>query len=76
VPQIKRVFVVINIDGFYTIDVKRGITTVTVPPASAFCLCTDGTANGLYAAGGGSGSGGGAFVDLADTPSETVRNSV
>src|SRR5512134_336519 len=69
VPQIKRVFVVINTDGFFTIDVVRGSTTVSVPPRTAICLCTDGTANGLYAAGSGGGSGGGAFIDLADTPS-------
>jgi hypothetical protein len=70
VPQIKRVFVVINTDGFFTIDVVRGSATVSVPPGTAFCLCTDGTANGLYAAGGGGGNGGGnAFVDLADVPS-------
>jgi hypothetical protein len=74
VPQIKRVFVVINTDGFYAIDVVRGTTTVSVPPQSAFCLCTDGTANGLYAAaagggGGGGSGGGGAFTDLSDTPS-------
>jgi hypothetical protein len=69
VPQIKRVFVVINTDGFFTIDVVRGSTTISVPPGTAFCLCTDGTANGLYAAGGGGGgSGGGLFTDLADTP--------
>jgi hypothetical protein len=67
-PQIKRVFVVINTDGFFTIDVVRGSKSVSVPPGTAFCLCTDGTANGLYAAGGGGGSGGGAFTDLADTP--------
>ena len=70
VPQIKRVFVVINTDGFFTIDVVRGSTTVSVPPGTAFCLCTDGTTNGLYAAGGGGGgTGGGLFTDLADTPS-------
>jgi hypothetical protein len=70
VPQIKRVFVVINTDGFFTIDVVRSSKTVSVPPGTAFCLCTDGTVNGLYAAGGG-GSGGGAsaFTDLSDTPS-------
>jgi hypothetical protein len=69
VPQIKRVFVVINTDGFFTIDVVRGTKTISVPPGTAFCLCTDGTANGLYAAGGGGGSGGGsAFIDLSDTP--------
>jgi hypothetical protein len=69
VPQIKRVFVVINTDGFFTIDVVRGSKTVSVPPGTAFCLCTDGTTNGLYAAGGGSGgTGGGLFTDLADTP--------
>src|SRR5512134_2479966 len=69
VPQIKRVFVVINTDGFFTIDVVRGTKTISVPPGTAFCLCTDGTANGLYTAGGGSGGGGGAFTDLSDTPS-------
>jgi hypothetical protein len=68
VPQIKRVFVVINTDGFFTIDVVRGSKTVSVPPGTAFCLCTDGTTNGLYAAGGGGSGGGGAFTDLADTP--------
>ena len=70
VPQIKRVFVVINTDGFFTLDVVRGTKAVSVPPGTAFCLCTDGTANGLYAADGGGGSGGGgAFIDLSDTPS-------
>ena len=70
VPQIKRVFVVINTDGFFSIDVVRGSKTVSVPPGTAFCLCTDGTTSGLYAAGGGGGSGGAsAFTDLTDTPS-------
>jgi hypothetical protein len=69
VPQIKRVFVVINTDGFFTIDVICSNKTISVPPGTAFCLCTDGTANGLYAAGGGGGSGGGAFTDLSDAPS-------
>lgn len=70
VPQIKRVFVVINTDGFFAIDVVRGTKTISVPPGTAFCLCTDGATNGLYAAGGGgSSSGGDAFTDLSDTPS-------
>jgi hypothetical protein len=69
VPQLKRVFVVINTDGFFTIDVVRGNKTISVPPGTAFCLCTDGTANGLYAAGGGGGGGASAFTDLSDTPS-------
>jgi hypothetical protein len=69
VPQIKRLFIVVNTDGFFTIDVVRGSTTLTVRPGSAFCLYTDGTTNGLYAAGGGGGGGGGAFTDLSDAPS-------
>lgn len=52
VPEIRRLFLVVNTDAAHAITVARGTASIVVAPGATAVLCTDGTADGLFAAGG------------------------
>jgi len=70
VPQIRRVFLVINSDAAHAITVARGATAFAVAPGQTAVLCTDGTADGLFAA-AGAGQSQPAIYDFGMTHMDT-----
>jgi hypothetical protein len=53
VPQIRRVFALVNTDSAFTITVERGALAIVVQPGENALLICDGTADGLFRVGPG-----------------------
>jgi hypothetical protein len=53
VPQIRRVFALVNTDSAFAITVERGAAAIAVQPGESAVLISDGTADGLFRVGPG-----------------------
>jgi hypothetical protein len=53
VPQIRRVFALLNTDAAFAITVERGAAAITVQPGESALLICDGTPDGLFRVGPG-----------------------
>jgi hypothetical protein len=51
VPQIRRVFALLNTDAAFAITVERGASAIAVEPGESALLICDGTADGLFRVG-------------------------
>lgn len=52
-PQLRRVFAVLNSDLTHTLTIQRGTSSVLLVPGESAVLICDGSANGLFRAGSG-----------------------
>lgn len=52
-PQLRRVFAVLNTDAVHALTVQRGTASVLLVPGESAILICDGSANGLFRAGSG-----------------------
>jgi hypothetical protein len=53
VPQIRRVFALVNTDGAFSITVERGASAIVVEPGESAVLISDGSPDGLFRVGPG-----------------------
>jgi hypothetical protein len=53
VPQIRRVFALLNTDAAFAFTVERGASAIVVQPGESALLICDGTADGLFRVGPG-----------------------
>jgi hypothetical protein len=53
VPQIRRVFALLNTDSAFAVTVERGASAIAVEPGESALLICDGTPNGLFRVGPG-----------------------